>query len=71
MKIRSITMSLDEQDPSRTRLNELFVHSLQEGAYNMCLVQTPNHATQILVQSVGCNLTLFQGMRKLKRILMK
>ncbi|PAV76229.1 hypothetical protein WR25_17570 [Diploscapter pachys] len=49
----------DEQDPSRTRLNELFVHSLQEGAYNMCLVQTPNHATQILVQSVGSDQVVF------------
>uniref|UniRef100_A0A0K0DA27 MMS1_N domain-containing protein n=1 Tax=Angiostrongylus cantonensis TaxID=6313 RepID=A0A0K0DA27_ANGCA len=43
-----------------TKIEELFSHEMTEHAYNMCLV--PSQTTQqILVQSVGCVLTLYQG----------
>ncbi|VDL72029.1 unnamed protein product [Nippostrongylus brasiliensis] len=43
-----------------TKLEEMFSHQMQEHAYNMCTVPSPT-VHQLLVQSVGCVLTLFQG----------
>ncbi|KAJ1373160.1 hypothetical protein KIN20_035501 [Parelaphostrongylus tenuis] len=54
------SMYYDASDLSRTKIEELFSHEMTEHAYNMCLI--PSQTTQqILVQSVGCVLTLYQG----------
>ncbi|KJH42637.1 hypothetical protein DICVIV_11363 [Dictyocaulus viviparus] len=52
--------SLDESDLSLRKLEELFSHQITEHAYNMCLIPSVSNQ-KILVQSVGCTLTLYQG----------
>ncbi|EPB67773.1 hypothetical protein ANCCEY_13130, partial [Ancylostoma ceylanicum] len=53
-------LSYDASDLSRTKLEHMFSHEMPEHAYNMCTVPSPT-TLQILVQSVGCVLTLYQG----------
>ncbi|WKX89031.1 hypothetical protein Q1695_008576 [Nippostrongylus brasiliensis] len=53
-------LNYDASDLSQTKLEEMFSHQMQEHAYNMCTVPSPT-VHQLLVQSVGCVLTLFQG----------
>ncbi|KHJ92769.1 hypothetical protein OESDEN_07338, partial [Oesophagostomum dentatum] len=53
-------LSYDASDLSRTKLEQMFSHQMPEHAYNMCTVPSPT-TLQILVQSVGCVLTLYQG----------
>uniref|UniRef100_A0A1I7WZP1 PHTB1_N domain-containing protein n=1 Tax=Heterorhabditis bacteriophora TaxID=37862 RepID=A0A1I7WZP1_HETBA len=47
-------------DPSQLKMEEMFAHSLVEAAYNMCTIPAQS-TTQILVQTIGCGLNLFQG----------
>ncbi|KAK6731949.1 hypothetical protein RB195_008039 [Necator americanus] len=53
-------LSYDALDLSRTKLEQMFSHEMPEHAYNMCAVPSPS-TQQILVQSIGCVLTLYQG----------
>ncbi|VDN31084.1 unnamed protein product [Cylicostephanus goldi] len=53
-------LSYDAADASRTKLEAMFTHEIAEHAYNMCTIPSPT-TLQILIQSVGCVLTLYQG----------
>ncbi|KAK6049361.1 hypothetical protein COOONC_13134 [Cooperia oncophora] len=54
-------LSYDATDQSRTKLEEMFSHQTPEHAYNMCTI--PSTGTQqLLVQSIGCVLTLYQAL---------
>lgn len=53
-------ISFEGEENADAKVQEIFAHELQEEPYNMCLVQSFDNL-QILVQSLSCNLTLFQG----------
>ncbi|XGW21483.1 hypothetical protein V3C99_004442 [Haemonchus contortus] len=50
----------DAADLSRTKLEEMFSHQTPEHAYNMCTIPSSG-SQQLLVQSIGCVLTLYHG----------
>lgn len=48
-------------DETLASLDEIFSHSFSTSAWNMCVIPIEESTPQILVQSIDCKLSLFQG----------
>ncbi|CAP31668.1 Protein CBR-BBS-9 [Caenorhabditis briggsae] len=48
-------------EDTHASLDEIFSHSFTTSAWNMCVIPIEDSPSQILVQSIDCKLSLFQG----------
>ncbi|CAL2028853.1 unnamed protein product [Caenorhabditis brenneri] len=60
-KLTYYKVNFANPEDKHASLDEIFSHSFQISAWNMCVIPIEEATPQILVQSIDCKLSLFQG----------
>ncbi|KAF1770030.1 hypothetical protein GCK72_001847 [Caenorhabditis remanei] len=60
-KLTYYAVNFANPDDTHATLDEIFCHSFTTSAWNMCVIPIDDSPSQILVQSIDCKLSLFQG----------
>ncbi|UMM13883.1 hypothetical protein L5515_001939 [Caenorhabditis briggsae] len=60
-KLTYYGVNFASSEDTHASLDEIFSHSFTTSAWNMCVIPIEDSPSQILVQSIDCKLSLFQG----------
>uniref|UniRef100_A0A1I7T9G3 Protein PTHB1 n=1 Tax=Caenorhabditis tropicalis TaxID=1561998 RepID=A0A1I7T9G3_9PELO len=60
-KLTYFKVTVEKEEDKHATIEEIFSHSFSTSAWNMCIIPIEDSTPQILVQSIDCKLSLYQG----------